>query len=46
MPVATFKGHDQQLDAAVSYLKKQMADHPRPALKAEPFPVQQPASPQ
>ncbi|MBS1069166.1 S41 family peptidase [Gluconobacter cerinus] len=46
MPVATFKGQDQQLDAAVSYLKTQMADHPRPALKAEPFPVQQPASPQ
>ncbi|MFT9447976.1 S41 family peptidase [Gluconobacter japonicus] len=45
MPVATFNGQDQQLDAAIAYLKKQMADHPRPALKAEAFPLQEPAPP-
>nr|MBS0963559.1 PDZ domain-containing protein [Acetobacter persici] len=37
MPVATFNGQDQQLDAALDYLQKQMATHPLPALKPEPF---------
>ncbi|WP_249193401.1 S41 family peptidase [Gluconobacter sphaericus] len=45
MPVATFNGQDQQLDAAIAWLRKDMADHPRPALKPEAFPAQQPAAP-
>nr|WP_249110410.1 S41 family peptidase [Neokomagataea anthophila] len=38
MPVATFHGQDQQLDAAISYLLKDMNEHPRSILKADPFP--------
>ncbi|MBF0887902.1 MULTISPECIES: S41 family peptidase [Gluconobacter] len=45
MPVATFNGQDQQLDAALTWLRKDMADHPRPTLKPAPFPPQQPAAP-
>ena len=43
MPVAAFHGQDQQLDAAITYLQKQMAEHPRPKLVPEAFSQQVPA---
>jgi len=43
MPVAAFHGEDQQLDAAITYLQKQMAEHPRPKLVPEAFSQQVPA---
>lgn len=39
MPVATFHGQDQQLDAAISTLLKDMSEHPRTPLTADPFPT-------
>lgn len=38
LPVATFKGDDAQLNAAIKYLKKAMAEEPRTELDAKPMP--------
>jgi len=43
MPVATFNGQDQQLDAALRNLTESLTDHPIQPLKAEPFPPPVPA---
>lgn len=37
MPVATFNGQDQQLEAALKYLQKQITEHPLSVLKPDVF---------
>ncbi|AOX19127.1 Tricorn protease-like protein [Kozakia baliensis] len=37
MPVATFKGQDQQLSAAIDLLQQELKEHPIPALHPEKF---------
>ncbi len=38
LPHATFNGQDAQLDAAVAYLKKKIAEDPRPVPAPPPYP--------
>jgi len=38
LPHATFEGKDAQLEAAIAYLQKKMADDPRPVPKAPAYP--------
>ena len=38
LPVATFKGKDAQLDAAIAYLQKQIKVHPVPVPLAPVYP--------
>lgn len=38
LPKATFEGKDAQLDAAIEYLKKQIAENPRPVPPPPPYP--------
>ncbi len=38
LPHATFNGEDAQLDAAIAYLKKKIAEDPRPVPRPPPYP--------
>jgi tricorn protease len=38
LPHATFSGQDAQLDAAIAYLQKKIAEDPRPVPKAPAYP--------
>ena len=38
LPHATFNGKDAQLEAAIAYLQKKIAEDPRPVPKAPPYP--------
>ncbi|MCL1141797.1 S41 family peptidase [Shewanella gaetbuli] len=38
LPYATYQGHDAQLEAAIEYLKGQLAQQPMPPLQALPLP--------
>jgi len=38
LPHATFNGQDAQLEAAIAYLQKKIAEDPRPVPKAPPYP--------
>ena len=38
LPHATFNGGDAQLDAAIAYLEKKIAEDPRPVPKPPPYP--------
>lgn len=38
LPHATFNGSDAQLDAAIEYLKKKIAEDPRPVPRPPPYP--------
>ena len=38
LPHATFNGRDAQLEAAIAYLQKKIAEDPRPVPKAPPYP--------
>ena len=38
LPHATFNGQDAQLDAAIEYLKKKIAEDPRPVPAPPPYP--------
>ena len=38
LPHATFNGEDAQLDAAIAYLKKKIAEDPRAVPKPPPYP--------
>ena len=38
LPYSTYKGNDAQLDAAISYLKKEITEDPVPVPKVPPFP--------
>lgn len=38
LPHATFNGEDSQLDAAIAYLKKKIAEDPRPVPRPPPYP--------
>ncbi|MBV6522496.1 MAG: Tricorn protease [Gemmatimonadaceae bacterium] len=38
LPHATFRGEDAQLDAAIAYLRKKIAEDPRPVPKPPPYP--------